>query len=100
LVRESGSAGRGAGLLEKLVAASLQHGASTREIFYSRGGTATSGTDGLAFSRTPAAGSTGADPGPRATLAKYTKIATDKLNEVYSHPGKISLWDMAVGKST
>ena len=45
------------------------------------------------FSRTPAAGSTGADPGPRATLAKYTKIATDKLAEVHSLPGKISLRD-------
>ena len=33
----------------------------------------------------------------RATLAKYTKIATDRLNEVYSHPGKISLWDKTVG---
>ena len=30
-------------------------------------------------------------------LFKHTKIATDKLNEVYSHPGKISLWDKTVG---
>ena len=51
----------------------------------------------IAFSRTPAAGNQGVDPSPRAALSKYTKIATDKLTELYSHPGKISLWDKTVG---
>ncbi len=37
------------------------------------------------------------DPSPRSTLSTYTKAATDKLNEVFSHPGKITLWDKTVG---
>ncbi|NMM06011.1 hypothetical protein [Polaromonas sp.] len=69
----SNGAGGGSGILEGLVEFALQHGASTNKVFYSRGGTNTSGTDGLAFSRTPAADSAGADPAPRATLAKYTR---------------------------
>ena len=31
------------------------------------------------------------------TLADYTRQVTDKLNETFSHPGKLSLWDKTVG---
>lgn len=33
----------------------------------------------------------------RATVARYAKHATDKLNETFSHPGGMSLWDKTVG---
>ena len=49
------------------------------------------GNPDIRFSRTPV------DAGPRATLGAYTKVATDRLNEVFSHPGKLTLWDKTVG---
>ena len=33
----------------------------------------------------------------RTTLSDYARHATDKLNENFSHPGKLSLWDKTVG---
>lgn len=33
----------------------------------------------------------------RASIAAYTQHATDRLNETFSHPGKLSLWDKTVG---
>ena len=33
----------------------------------------------------------------RSVLVGYTQHAADKLNEVFSHPGKLSLWDKTVG---
>jgi hypothetical protein len=33
----------------------------------------------------------------RSTLSGYTQVATDKLGELFSHPGKLTLWDKTVG---
>jgi hypothetical protein len=43
---------------------------------------------GIAFSRSS---------GKHATVRDYTAMATAKLNEIYTHPGTISMWDKTVG---